>query len=431
MQHRLKDGQSVDVVGKVGSRRTFATRNGPAVKATLQAQGEDELTVVWWEAGLAPQSGDLVRVQGSVRLYNGAPEIHARQTMVDRNEPPADELVALAGFYRDCVEAEAAGSLRLVPGGRDHLEIDGRPSPFHDSISVPTDPVSRDWCERRSRAAGETQIAGWPLVVGPTSSGPGDMTASRLLLTEVHLHFEKGSWRCERPGEVVELNPFALDLLGFARDEREALVKAVEESPEVEEASGSGARAEAILRVLCDCGVGGLTDLRPGGGTPLSDGPGTIRNTGVLMAASGRLTFVRNLVADLHELANRPELLRRGPAAVLLGAGSVADPPLPEAHPTLVPSSLAQDHAVHAAMTNEFTVVTGPPGTGKSRRPGCVRSSGCRCRDRSPAGRADGAESTVPRPRLSSGTCQRSLRSASPSIYPSASSRRTAHRQSW
>ena len=47
MQHRLTDGQSVDVVGKVGSRRTFATRNGPAVKATLQAQGEHELTVVW------------------------------------------------------------------------------------------------------------------------------------------------------------------------------------------------------------------------------------------------------------------------------------------------------------------------------------------------------------------------------------------------
>ena len=367
MQHPLTDGQSVDVVGTVGRRWTFVTRNGPAVKATLHAQGDDELTVVWWEAGLAPQSGDQVRVQGKARMFNGAPEVHAQQTMVDRNKPPEDELVALVGFFRDCVEAEAAGSLRLVPGSRDHIEIAGRKSPFHASISVSDDPESRDWCERRARAVGETQTAGWPLILGRTSSGPGDMAASPLLLTEVRLHFEHGTWRCERPGEFVELNPFALDLLGFARDEREAVVKAVDESAEVEEASSSGARAEAILRVLGDCGVAGLSDLRPGALTPLSDGHGTIRNTGVLMATSGRLPFVRNLVVDLHELANRPELLRRGPATALLGAGSVTDPPLPEAHPTLVPSSLAQDHAVHAAMTNEFTVVTGPPGTGKSQ----------------------------------------------------------------
>ena len=35
----------------------------------MQAQGDDELTVVWWEAGLAPQSGEQIRVQGKVRMF--------------------------------------------------------------------------------------------------------------------------------------------------------------------------------------------------------------------------------------------------------------------------------------------------------------------------------------------------------------------------
>ena len=41
--------------------------------------------------------------------------------------------------------------------------------------------------------------------------------------------------------------------------------------------------------------------------------------------------------------------------------------PLPAPHPTIALSSLSQDQTVHAAMVNDFTVVTGPPGTGKSQ----------------------------------------------------------------
>ena len=92
MQHPLTDGQSVDVVGQVGRRSAFATRNGPAVKATLHAQGSSAIR----------RSGPR---QGKVRMFNGAPEIHARQTMVDRNKPPEDELVALGGAMIRAVES--------------------------------------------------------------------------------------------------------------------------------------------------------------------------------------------------------------------------------------------------------------------------------------------------------------------------------------
>ena len=365
---RLEEGESVHVVGKVGKRQVFQTRNGPAMKGTLHTDREGDLTVVWWEAGLAPDVGDRVRVQGRVRMFNGNPEIGAQHTAVDRNEPPADPLAALAGFYRDCVEAEAVGSLCLTPGSRDHVEIAGGVSPFHDPIAVPDDEQAHRWCAQRARAVGETLIAGWPLIVGRSSPESRSRVQSPLLITEVRLRSDgDGVWHCERLGDFVEFNPFALDLLDFAREEREALVKAVDESPEVEEASTSGARAEAILQVLTDCGVAGLSGLHPGAPARSSSGPGIIRNTGVLMVTSDRVPFVRNLLVDLHELAKRPEIMRPGPAAVLLGAASASEVPLPEPHPTLLPSYLRQDQAVHAAMTNQFTVVTSPPGTGKSQ----------------------------------------------------------------
>ena len=61
--------------------------------------------------------------------------------------------------------------------------------------------------------------------------------------------------------------------------------------------------------------------------------------------------------------ADYPELISKGPASVLLGQAPAPDVPLPEPHPTIALSSLWQDQAVHSAMANEFTVVTGPPGT--------------------------------------------------------------------
>ena len=85
------------------------------------------------------------------------------------------------------------------------------------------------------------------------------------------------------------------------------------------------------------------------------------------MATTGSTRFVRMLVEDLDEQANKPRLLQNTPAAILLGRGQVPPAALPCPHPALVFSSLRQYEAVHAAMENVFTVVTGPPGTGKSQ----------------------------------------------------------------
>ena len=85
------------------------------------------------------------------------------------------------------------------------------------------------------------------------------------------------------------------------------------------------------------------------------------------MTASASTHVVRSLIADLEHIANYPEMLSSGPAAVFLDQAPIPDVPLPEPHPTIAHTSLYQDKTVHSAMVNNFTVVTGPPGTGKSQ----------------------------------------------------------------
>lgn len=356
-------GQSFDAVGTIADRQGFY--GGKSVKATLRTDEAGSHTVVWWAGGLAPQNGDRVRVLGKVVVFNGDLQVRADQTFGAWKQPPRDKLARLVGFYRDCVEADAAASLQFQPGGTDHVQIIDGPSPFQGRVTLPDGPNAKAWCEQRTGAIGETLIVGWPLIVG--HAGRGGSGAAPLLVTEVSLRADGGVWRCERLGGYVEFNGYALERLGYSRDEREGLAKAVDGDPGVANASDAASRAQMILQVLTDGGVDGLSDLDPGGLCELRPTGQGVWNAGVVMATFGRADFVRKLAEDLDELINRPALMRRGPAAVLLRHAAAPDIPLPSPHPTLVPSSIEQDRAVHAAMTREFTVVTGPPGTGKSQ----------------------------------------------------------------
>ena len=362
---QLRSDQNIVREGAVSERETIRPDNGPPfVKAMLRVEHEDSLPVIWWDAGRAPKLGARVRVKGTVRTFNGATEIHVRETEVKRTAPPDDPRAALAGYFLGCVEAEAASSLRLR--SHNHVELAKGASPFHGDIIVPNDETTRRWFQQREMEIGETLTAGWPLVVGTDPDGTsGQTTACPLLVTDVRATRKDRGWRCKRRGNTVEINSLALELLGADRRERDALVKAIEDTPQVEEATAPSKRADAMLQSLRDGGIEGLNDLNPENLTPMSNRMG-IQNTGVIMAATPG-THIRSLIGDLDELVNTPELLTTGPAAVLLSEAAPAAVPPPEPHPTIVPSTIRQDQAVHAAMENALTVVTGPPGTGKSQ----------------------------------------------------------------
>ena len=366
----LKIGQRVDFTGRLSNRQIYRPDSGqPFVKATLFVEDkEEQLTVLWWDAGRAPRDGARVRVQGTVRISNqGDPEVHVDKATVERKEPPQDVLAAITGFYLECVEAEAAGSLCQKLDSRDRIELVDGVSPLHGSIAFPDSQATRRWCHLRQGTLGETLITGWPLVVGagPESRGR-HLELSPLLITEVELNSVGGNWQFERLGDGVDLNPFALGLLGLDRDERAALVTAVGKSIEVEEAVTPEDCVAAILEVLEDAGVKGLKGLNPAVLSSFSNATG-IHNAGIIMATVGSLASTRKLTDDLEELVNMPQLMAEGPAGVLLGKITAPEVPIPNPHPTVAFSSLKQDEAVHSAMENIFTVVTGPPGTGKSQ----------------------------------------------------------------
>ena len=363
----LLPGAKVDLTGRISDRLAITPADGgPAfVKARLHVEGgRDQATVVWWDAGLAPRDGARVRIQGTVRVFNNNSEVHVFQTAVEREGPPQDPLARIVGFYLECVEAETAGALRLTLGREDHVELAGGSSPLHRSIVFPNDEPTRRWCRLRQVAIGETLVAGWPLVVG-TDTGSHSTRASPLLIAEAELISADDRWQLERLGSV-DLNPYALDLLDIDRAERYAIAAVVERDDDVSAARTPRDRASAIVQVLRGGGVDGLEDLNPDRLDPVSGSKG-IQNAGVVMATTGGMGTSRMLVEDLNELLNTPDLLADGPAAVLLGKEPAPQVPLPEPHPTIVPTAISQDQAIHSAMQQCFTVVTGPPGTGKSQ----------------------------------------------------------------
>ena len=364
MTVQLTLGSEINLGGKIVARNIIRPRSGgdPLVKATLELDDGDEVTVIWWESDLAPALGEQVKLRGTVKNYNGQLEVHVLKSATEQSGPNADPIARIIGFYIGCVEAEAASAAHVHLGSLGHIELTTGASPLSGSRSLPDDTVVDRWCHQREMGLGESLMAGWPMVIGRNPS----FVASPLLTADVRLARSKHGWVLEPISGGVELNPYALDLLGVDRDERDILVKSVEESPAVDEAKLARDRATAILDVLRDNGVKGLSHLDPAELANYTKEVG-VHNTGLLTVSTGSTQVTRMLLEDLEELLNNPAMLEDGPAAIMLGqtSESVDSPPRP--HPTIIPSTLAQDIAVTSAMENVLTVVTGPPGTGKSQ----------------------------------------------------------------
>lgn len=280
-------------------------------------------------------------------------------------------LATLAKFYLGCIEAEQAAALALRIGG-DYLAAgagfteEGTSVPILDGLRTPK------WCAKRVRDDPRGLVTlGWPICLGldPQSR---EISVSPLLVGDARvLEAADGGWRCERAGGGVDLNSGALGLLGFSDEDRMAIETAIAKSVAVDEAKDRRERATAILRELVEYGVEGLEDI--GASPPLRiDGQRRdgVANAAVLLPPTTNNALILNLANDLRELAAGEEGLGTltGAAAMMFGdavpeSGSGSVNPTP----TVGRSSVQQDRAVHSAMTNPLTVVTGPPGSGKSQ----------------------------------------------------------------
>ena len=280
-------------------------------------------------------------------------------------------VATLAKFYLGCIEAEQAAALALRIDGN-YLEAGAGFAEEGVAVPIPDNPDTAKWCASRLRDDPQGLVAlGWPVCVGADPQSR-ELSISPLLVGDARVfQGDAGRWRCERAGGGVDLNPAALSLLGFSAEDRLAIETAIAQSVAVDEAEGRLERAAAILRELNEHGIEGLAEI--GASPPVRiDGcrRSGVVNAAILLPPTSNSHLILNLAKDLRELAASGGGLETltGAASVVFGGAlleSASEPVDPT--PTIGHSSVQQDRAVHSAMTNPLTVVTGPPGSGKSQ----------------------------------------------------------------
>ena len=283
----------------------------------------------------------------------------------------ATRLATLAKFYLGCIEAEQAAALAVRIGGG-YLEAGAGLTEEGTAVPIPDGLDTAKWCAKRLRDDPQGSVTlGWPVCVGRDPQSR-ELSVSPLLVGDARVfHGDGGGWRCERAGGGVDLNAAALGLLGFSYEDRLAIETAIAKSVAVDEATGRRERAMAILREIAEHGVEGLEDV--GASPPVGiDGWGRsgVVNAAVLLPPPSNNALIFNLAEDLRELAAGEGDLETltGAASAMFGATlPESAPESVDPTPTVDRSSVQQDRAVHSAMTNPLTVVTGPPGSGKSQ----------------------------------------------------------------
>ena len=280
----------------------------------------------------------------------------------------AARLAAIAKFYLSCIEAEYAGALAVRIGGN-YLEARAGFVEEGAVVPIPNGPDGAKWCAKRVRDDPEgIVVIGWPVCVG-LERDSRELSLSPLLVGDARvIRHDDGGWQCERAGGGVDLNSAALSLLGFSDDERLAIETAVAQSVAVEEAGERRERTLAILRELTEHGIEGLAGFGTNPPSPI-DGHRGLVNAAVLLPPVSNTPLIHNLTEDLREIASQDGNAGKVSDAVSVVFGDTPhnNPQTVNPTPTLGHSSVQQDRAVHSAMTNPLTVVTGPPGSGKSQ----------------------------------------------------------------
>lgn len=370
----MKDGDRLTLLGTVSAARAGTTKTGSAyVKGTLATDDGGSWKIVWWDATSAAAAGQRVQLNGKVRSYNGSFELAVDETHVQRPLPD-DPRARLVGYLLECTEAEGAAELSSPVNSSAHLVLPTPVCPlFTDQrTTLPTDPATARWVKQRLSSIGETLLVGYPLIVGDEQGNNGTRRVVRPLFVgeaNIELNPQDQAYSVGRVADSLDPNPHALELLGMTRDERDEFIAALDGSAAFEEARGAEQKLRIgldLLREVSPATAAEFNSVEPRALTGLSDQAG-VHNAAALFATIGSSQITRSLVGELEALLKQPSALSAGPLGRLLGEQGPMTICLPTCHPIVVPSTLRQDQAVHSALTETFTVVTGPPGTGKSQ----------------------------------------------------------------
>jgi hypothetical protein len=269
----------------------------------------------------------------------------------------------LLAYYRDCVEAEGRTDVAFDAGHPAIALLTEGAEPAvagPTSLPVPVPRPAQAWAIRQLTSAQPgPACVGYPLTVGRRA---GRRIVAPLFHRECRFEWSLTGLVAMRAVDApLEINPEALALLGWDHDERAALLEDLAcRSPQTfADAAARLGRAGVDLRGLDP------RALRP---VPPAVAHPTVANTALLFTGEPAAT-ARGVLAELEQLmVTSAGQFSRGPLGILLGSVRPAQT-VPDSRPTpiVLPSNAAQDGAISASLGSPLTVITGPPGTGKSQ----------------------------------------------------------------
>jgi very-short-patch-repair endonuclease len=340
-------------------------REKPGLKAQQIAEelGLDRSNVVATLHGLG---GDLMQ-DSAYRWWPRAGSVEDTQT--GRHT----FLANLCRYYLECLARESGSGVSIPAGSADYVVLDELPFFQHHPSSVPTERAAKKLIRKVRQERGQlTLYIGYAVRLRLVGTAVGDeVRIEPVLLYPVEEQTEE-----LRPASGVPM--FNLEVLKtpLTVDSGNVLDEAIQLSDELGLANSEDDLPpwdEIVLRLQnCRPDWNWREPLDPyalSKDPPLSEirAPG-IYNRAVLFAAP-RSPFTYGLEIELRKLAQLDEDAVRNTALGEWLRGGTIEAPVPEDRAILevVPLNVEQRQAVVESLSAPLTVVTGPPGTGKSQ----------------------------------------------------------------
>ncbi len=271
-------------------------------------------------------------------------------------------------YLAACVTAEQDARQQLVLGVQGVIVATSGAAPLGGgSVLLDDNSETQRWLSRQRSAGSSSLYAAWPLVQDfDTTGGRRGVVVAGLLRTEVAVQPDPelaGRQRVVPTSRAVELDEAGLRALGVPTDERLDLLDSFA-------AMLSGGTDDALSVAIAFAVGHGLMppDLDPSELGPRIPGAGLSPSALVWVGDGGTSAFTRTLLADLAALRkSAPSDLEKGPFGALFGVSDQLAGVTLRPTPAVLATTLGQERAICQSSDSVLTVVTGPPGTGKSQ----------------------------------------------------------------